>query len=136
GMKPYSDEAARFLAVLTEQLRKDERLTLVATGPLTNIAALLTHYPRVIGRIDKIVFMGGWSSEALPEGNLLRDPDAVSIVLGSGLPLTAVGYEVTRECVLRRPQILQLKASAEPGPKFLHALYLNWVRRRNLRVPP
>lgn len=89
----------------------DRPLTIVAVGPLTNVAAALQREPRIAERIDRISVMGGaiglgnWTPSA--EFNIHVDPEAADIVLGSGIPVTLVPLEVTHralatEAVLNR----------------------------------
>ena len=66
--------------------------TVVATGPLTNVAALLEHSPQTV---QEIVWMGGSTARGntrpYAEFNALVDPEAAEIVFSSGKPLTMVG---------------------------------------------
>jgi inosine-uridine nucleoside N-ribohydrolase len=76
-------------------------VTLVATGPLTNVAALLLAHPEVAERLHEIVVMGGSTARGnvtpYAEFNVYVDPEAASIVLGSGLPVTLCGLNVTHQ---------------------------------------
>lgn len=86
-------------------------VTVVAVGPLTNIAALLLAAPDVADRIAEIVIMGGsterGNSTPYAEFNIYADPEAAAVVLRSGVPVTMCGLNVTHraladERVLRR----------------------------------
>ncbi|BEL09311.1 pyrimidine-specific ribonucleoside hydrolase RihA [Actinoplanes sichuanensis] len=78
-----------------------EPVTVVATGPLTNVALLLRRHPEVMPGIGRIVFMGGSTERGntTPYGefNIVTDPEAADIVLRSGLPLTMIGLNVTHQ---------------------------------------
>ncbi len=83
---------------------KKRGLTIIATGPLTNIAALLTNDPEIANRIGELVIMGGafglteygYGNETLAaEFNIFSDPEAAKIVFESDAPLRAVGLDVT-----------------------------------------
>jgi inosine-uridine nucleoside N-ribohydrolase len=80
-------------------------LTLVATGPLTNIALFLARYPELAARLERIVLMGGaiGQGNATPsaEFNIWVDPEAASRVFQSGLHLTMVGLDVTHQALMR-----------------------------------
>jgi len=80
-------------------LDADQPVTLIATGPLTNIGALLLAHPEVAGRLREIVVMGGSTERGnvtpYAEFNIYVDPEAADIVVGSGLPLTMCGLNVT-----------------------------------------
>ncbi|MGH3760743.1 nucleoside hydrolase [Actinophytocola sp.] len=80
-------------------LLRAEPATVVATGPLTNIAALLLAAPDVAERIERIVFMGGSTGNGnvtpYAEFNVYADPEAADIVLHSGIPVAMCGLDVT-----------------------------------------
>jgi inosine-uridine nucleoside N-ribohydrolase len=78
-------------------------LTVVATGPLTNVAAALRQAPEIGGRIERISVMGGaiglgnWTPSA--EFNIVADPEAAAEVIASGVPVTLVPLEVTHRAL-------------------------------------
>ncbi|WP_127547146.1 nucleoside hydrolase [Actinoplanes sp. OR16] len=78
-----------------------EPVTVIATGPLTNVALLLRTHPSVLPLIRRIVFMGGSTDRGntTPYGefNIVTDPEAADIVLRSGLPITMIGLNVTHQ---------------------------------------
>ena len=80
---------------------KYEHVTLVATGPITNIALALKLKPEIKNHIDEIIFMGGSvdNGNVTPaaEFNVYCDPEATHIVLKSGIPVKMVGLNVTRK---------------------------------------
>ncbi len=80
-----------------------EPVTLVATGPLTNVALLLRGHPEVVPRLRRVVFMGGSTDRGntTPYGefNIVTDPEAADIVLRSGLPTTMIGLNVTHQAL-------------------------------------
>ena len=59
---------------MAEQIRAHPGLTLVATGPLTNIAAPFGRIPDVIPKVGRLVFMGGWASQGLPSRTFVVTP--------------------------------------------------------------
>lgn len=78
-------------------------VTLIATGPLTNIALLLRTHPEITAGVRRIVFMGGSTDRGntTPYGefNIVTDPEAADVVLRSGLPLTMIGLNVTHRAL-------------------------------------
>lgn len=86
-----------------------EPVTLVPTGPLTNVALLLTRYPDATAHIREIVFMGGSTERGnttpAAEFNVHADPEAADIVLTSGVPVTMCGLNVTHQA-LATPAVL------------------------------
>ena len=74
-------------------------LTLVALGPLTNVARVIRRYPCVVERLKRLVVMGGavetpGNVTPYAEFNIYNDPEAAQLVLSSGLPITLVGLDV------------------------------------------
>ena len=105
--EPSSLHAVDFLA---ENL---DGATLVATGPLTNIALLLARYPEA--RPERIVLMGGAIAEGnvtpAAEFNIWADPEAAARVFASGLDVTMVGLDVTHRALVTGAHAEQLRAS-------------------------
>ena len=90
-----------------------EKVTLVATGPLTNIALFLKLYPELKGNVAEIVFMGGTASRGnrtpYAEFNIWMDPEAADIVMKSGIPLTMCGLDVTHQALVTEPIFAKLE---------------------------
>jgi pyrimidine-specific ribonucleoside hydrolase len=80
-------------------MTSNQKITIVAIGPLTNVARLVQEYPEVIERIEQLSIMGGSSSGGngtpVAEFNIYVDPEAASIVFRSGIPITMFGLNVT-----------------------------------------
>lgn len=77
-------------------------ITLVTLGPLTNIALALHRDPSIAGKVARCVVMGGVSDSygnvtPVAEYNAWVDPDATKLVFESGLPLTMVGWDISRK---------------------------------------
>jgi pyrimidine-specific ribonucleoside hydrolase len=89
---------------IVDTLRAEEGLTLIATGPLTNIAAALNKAPDIAGRIREICLMGGsvsfgnWTPAA--EFNIFVDPEAAYRVFNAGVPVKMCGLNLTRQCLI------------------------------------
>lgn len=86
---------------IIDKAGRAEDLTIVAIGPLTNLALALSKAPQIAGRC-KILLMGGQLNRAHPEWNILCDPEAARIVFESGAPITMVGLDVTNRCRFTR----------------------------------
>jgi purine nucleosidase/pyrimidine-specific ribonucleoside hydrolase len=108
---PVDAHAVDFLA---ERL---DGATLVATGPLTNVALLLARYPDA--RPERIVLMGGAIAEGnvtpAAEFNVWADPEAAARVFASGLDVTMVGLDVTHQALLTGSHAEELHASGRIG---------------------
>ncbi|MFI6419481.1 nucleoside hydrolase [Streptomyces sp. NPDC050842] len=93
-------------------------VTLVPTGPLTNIATLLLAYPRLTACIERIVLMGGsverGNSTPAAEFNILCDPEAADIVFGCGVPVTMFGLNATHQVRATPEVVARLAALGTP----------------------
>lgn len=99
---------------IAQTAHETDGLTLVPTGPLTNIGMLLRRYPDIVEQIDEIVLMGGaiglGNYTPAAEFNMLVDPEAADLVFRSAVPVTMVGLEVTRSALVRRPEFSRFRA--------------------------
>jgi len=90
-----------------------EKLTLVVTGPMTNIAMLLKKDPGITGKIERFVIMGGTHamSNVTPaaEFNIFVDPEAAQIVFHAGVPVTLVTLDVTNRALFTAEDLDRLK---------------------------
>lgn len=97
--KALDINAYELMAKVVEE--SEDKVTLVPTGPLTNIAIFLSAYPHLKSKIERISLMGGsaiggnWTASA--EFNILVDPEAADIVFKSGIPITMSGLDVTHK---------------------------------------
>jgi inosine-uridine nucleoside N-ribohydrolase len=105
----------------------DEPLTVVAIGPLTNIAAAIVREPELVPRL-RLVVMGGCFSEAYNEWNIGCDPEAAAIVVESGVEISFSGHDVTRQCQLSTEQIVAVVQS-QPALRELVELWGNKAKR-------
>lgn len=88
--------------IIEQVMNSSEQVTLVPTGPLTNIAMALIKEPRIIENIDEIVLMGGgtfgnWTPAA--EFNIFVDAEAAKVVYDSSVPVTMFGLDVTHRVI-------------------------------------
>jgi inosine-uridine nucleoside N-ribohydrolase len=103
-------------------LGSPDRMTILAVGPLTNVALALKTEPRIKAKIERIVLMGGAYQSGQPEYNIQRDRIAADIVFRSGVPITAVGLDVTLKCKLRAGDLDRLRLADDPASLFLRRL--------------
>lgn len=88
--------------IIEKLLNSDEAITLVPTGPLTNIALAMIKEPKITSKIREIVLMGGgtfgnWTPAA--EFNIWVDAEAAKVVFNSGVPITMFGLDVTHQAI-------------------------------------
>lgn len=84
-------------------------LTLVTLGPLTNVALALLRNPSFAAKVKNCVMMGGTGRgpgnvTPLAEYNIWADPEAARVVFESGMPLTMVGWDISREHAVFGPE--------------------------------
>lgn len=106
--------------LIIDLLKQNEDVTVVTTGPMTNLALALRLAPEIIPHIHEIIFMGGsvdnGNVSPAAEFNILVDPEAAHIVLHSGIPTKMVGLNVTRKVlvtdeIINKASLLNTKAS-------------------------
>ncbi len=115
--EPIAEHAVDFLA---RRIRECDRpVTLVPTGPLTNVALLLARHPDVATRLERVVLMGGAIAEGnmtpAAEFNVWADPEAAARVFASGLDVTMVGLDVTHRALFTAAHGERLRASGRVG---------------------
>ena len=94
-------------------------VTLVPTGPLTNIGTAIKREPRILQHLQQIVLMGGAMREGgnrspSAEFNILADPHAAEIVFNCGRPVTAIGLDVTHQVLSTRKRVARIRALDNP----------------------
>lgn len=81
-----------------------EPVTIIATGPLTNVAHLIERHPEALPRIQRVVWMGGSTGRgnvsAYAEFNAWTDPDAADVVVRAGLDFTMVGLNISHQALI------------------------------------
>jgi pyrimidine-specific ribonucleoside hydrolase len=101
-------------------------VTIIATGPLTNLGILLTAFPEVKNNIAQISFMGGslgpgnWTAAA--EFNIYVDPEAADIVFSSGVPLIMSPLDLTQKALIMRDEIEALRSLGGGVPVLIAEL--------------
>ena len=93
----------------------DASITLVPTGPLTNIGTAIEREPAILPKVEQIVLMGGAMREGgnrtpSAEFNILVDPHAADIVLRCGRPITQMGLDVTHQVLSTVERVERIKA--------------------------
>lgn len=116
-------------------LKSPRKVTVLAYGPLTNVALALRAEPRLTERIERVVLMNGVFFSPRLEYNTVRDPEAAAIVFSSGLPIVTVGLDVTLRCQLEPQDMERLAASTLPAVRFLRELIAIWQDGRPERRP-
>jgi purine nucleosidase len=119
---PAAEHAIDLL--IREILAAPEQITLVAIGPLTNIALALRKEPRIVQAVRQVIIMGGalrveGNTTPLAEFNIYADPHAAHIVLHSGLPMVLLPWDITRDILLTQDQVARLATFESPLTRFV-----------------
>lgn len=107
--------------LIVECCRKfGKRLTIIAIGPLTNLALALKKNPAALSNVGRIISMGGafrvpGNTGPVAEFNYYVDPEAARVVLNSGLPVTVIPLDVTEHVVLMRREV-EYRAARRASP--------------------
>src|SRR5690348_16241780 len=99
--------------IIEKVMAAPKEITLVAIGPLTNIALALRQEPRIVEHVQEVVIMGGallvpGNDTPAAEFNIYVDPQAAHIVLHAGWPIRLVSLDVTTRTQMQREQIQDL----------------------------
>ena len=96
----------------------DEKVVIVATGPLTNVAIFLLSHPELKNKIEFISFMGGacFGGNITPhaEFNIYVDPEAADVVVQSGVPIAMFGLDVTLKAQLFPRDVQEIREIGNP----------------------
>ena len=116
---PLQEQHAVDFIVETLRAAEDESVTLVPTGPLTNIGTVIDRAPDVLPKIRQLVIMGGAMREGgnyspSAEFNILVDPHAAAIVFDCGRPITAMGLDVTHQVLSTRARVDRIRQLGNP----------------------
>lgn len=112
--------------LLIEKILVEDKITLAAIGPLTNVALALIKCPEIKEHLDELVLMGGGTYgniTPVAEFNIYVDAEAAKVVFDSGIPVTVVGLDVTRK-VLATPDIVEdIRNLHHPISDFIFDLF-------------
>ena len=127
-------DASRALAAA---LRK-EKLTVLAIGPLTNVATVVRSHPELSSRIERIVAVAGrrpnqrfvtdTSAKPFRDFNFESDPAAFQVLLGAGVPLVLTPWEISSKVWIRADDLRKLR-SADPSLGWVLDAAQEWLHK-------
>ncbi len=114
--KPSTENA---IDLLLSAAKEYDNLTIIALGPLTNLATAIQKDGATMKKIGRIIIMGGavtvpGNISAAAEFNFFVDPDAAQVVMESGIPITLVGLDVAMKAPLPR-QVVEDNLQRRPS---------------------
>jgi purine nucleosidase len=120
--KPIGKHGSDFL--IEQIISNPGEITLVAIGPLTNVALAIRQEPHIVSALKELIIMGGairheGNTTALAEFNTYVDPHAAHIVFHAGIPTTLVPLDVTYQCVLTPQDVDRLQKIDSPITQFV-----------------
>ncbi|HEY0007967.1 MAG TPA: nucleoside hydrolase [Tepidisphaeraceae bacterium] len=118
---------------------KQRRLTILALGPVTNVAGLLKQHPELAERIDSVVVVAGRRPGfnfhppgrpelIFPDANFEKDVDGMQVLLDSKVPIVFAGYEVSSDVWLKRSDLEKLATQSEFG-RWVSTTSEYWLAR-------
>jgi purine nucleosidase len=120
--RPIGQHAIDFL--IEKILSSPGEITVVAIGPLTNLALAIRQEPRIVESVKELIIMGGairheGNATAIAEFNTYVDPHAAHIVYHAGIPTRLVPLDVTYQCILTPRDVTRLQKIDSPITKFI-----------------
>jgi inosine-uridine nucleoside N-ribohydrolase len=135
---PIAQPAADFIV---DTIRKNPgEITLVAVGPLQNVADALRKDPQIARLVKRVVLMSGsiaasaWHPMAIPEWNVVAAAKDAQVVYAAGLPLTTVPLDSTTYVTLRDEERERLLKHGSAVTRALEALYRLWIEKPSSRM--
>jgi len=107
-------------------------MTVIALGPLTNLALAFSLEPRIAENVKEVVLMGGaanasGNASAVAEANIRNDPEAAHIVFNAPWEVTMVGLDVTRQSIMTPAYLEELRAAGNPYTDFIAQIVPHYI---------
>jgi pyrimidine-specific ribonucleoside hydrolase len=125
----------------------EEKVIILSTGPLTNVAEFIHWFPNLTHKIGRVIMMGGAidvpgnigaldpnSRNTVAEWNILADPKSVQFVMASGLPFTLVPLDATNQVPMTQQFYASLASMQTPAVALIYKLLKNIVDSVGLEV--
>lgn len=139
AMASETDEAGCGIDFMINAIEKyNEELTIVTTGPLTDLAAVLSRKPDILHKIGGVIIMGGaltvpGNIRQIAEANISQDPEAAKQVFESGIPIRMVGLDVTMRSMLTKKETQAWRElNTDSGEKYAQMVdyYIDHVKAK------
>ncbi|MDD6214931.1 MAG: nucleoside hydrolase [Firmicutes bacterium] len=137
GVENYTVDTTVYAAdfIIDEIIKNPGEITILAIGPLTNLAVAMQKRPDIIDKIKRIVIMGGAFYYHFSEWNIYCDPEAADIVFKSGVHIDAIGTDVTLKCRLSEKNIREMEKSDKKITQSVSEMIKKWRQCHNNKLP-
>lgn len=111
--------------VIIQEIEKNPgEITILAVGPMTNVALALLKKPSIAGKVKRIIAMGGaihYPGNATPQSeyNVYCDPEAFDIVVKAGIDFTLVPLDVTYQCIFTTEHLARITSARDDIKRFI-----------------
>ena len=111
--------------VIIQEIEKNPgEITILAVGPMTNVALALLKKPSIAGKLKRIISMGGaihYPGNATPQSeyNVYCDPEAFDIVVKAGIDFTLVPLDVTYQCIFTTEHLARITSARDDIKRFI-----------------
>ena len=136
SIRPQTASAVQFIIDTIE--RRPNQVTIVALGPMTNLAIAFQTRPDLASNVKQLIFMGGnarvpGNVTPAAEFNMWFDPEAAAVVLGSTIPdIVMFGLDITNHAPIHRPLFDRVVAVDTPLTRLMrHELASRFAREPN-----
>ncbi len=124
---PLQQQHAVDFIIDTLSAADDESITLVPTGPLTNVATAFIKQPAIINKVNEIVLMGGGfrqggNTTPAAEFNVYVDPHAAHVVFECGRPITVMSLDVTHQALTTPARLARIVEIGTPLAKSVSSM--------------
>ncbi|MEM7341251.1 MAG: nucleoside hydrolase [Actinomycetota bacterium] len=120
-------------ALFAAVAKRPGEVSILALGPLTNLAIALDRHPSIVDLVAEVVVMGGnalvpGNATPVAEANINNDPEAADAVFGAGWPIVMVGLDVTHQVNLAATAIARITGGETPEAHLLAAAVPTYQR--------
>ena len=130
--KVIDKHAVEFLAEEINNI--SEKVTIVALGPLTNIATLFRIYPNIVSSIEQLVIMGGaigsGNITSTAEFNIRQDPEAADIVFNTDVPTLLYVWDVFTRVIFDKQEVDEMITSDNKCKSTAGKLLLSYLNTK------